>query len=92
MYYRLLNYLNINYIIADNQCGFREGHSTNIALLRMINDITYELDNNSFSVEIFIDLSKTFNTVDHSLLINIHHYGVRGNALQWCSNYIEDRT
>ena len=70
MYNRLLKFLNDNNIQINNQYGFREGHSTYMALLRMVNDITKEMDNKNFAIGIFIDLSKAFDTVDHSLLIN----------------------
>ena len=49
MYHRLLNYHNLNNVIADNQYGFHDGHSTYMALLRMTNDIRYEFDNIVFN-------------------------------------------
>ena len=67
---RLINYLvDANKIIVDNQYGFRKEHSTYVALLKMINDITNELDNKTYSLGVFIDLSKAFDTVDHKILI-----------------------
>ena len=39
-----------------------------MALIKLVNDITEELDKGTCSVGIFIDLSKAFNTVDHKLL------------------------
>lgn len=69
MYNRLSNYLTVNKILVDNQFGFREEHSTYMALLRMLNDITEELDSGNYSLGIFIDLSKAFDTVDHKLLL-----------------------
>ena len=45
MYNRLLSYPKSNNILVDNQYRFHEDRSTYMALLRMINDITYELDN-----------------------------------------------
>ena len=50
---RLLNYLTINKILSDKQYGFREGHSTDMALLHMMNDITEELDNKLFCIGIY---------------------------------------
>ena len=89
MYSRSLNYLTINKILSDKQNGFREGHSTSMALLHMINDITEGLDNKLFRIGIFIDLSKAFHTVDHKLLIRkLNHYGIRGTALQWFIEYL----
>ena len=69
MYNRLLNYLTLNKILVENKFGFRQGHSTYMALLKLVNDITEELDKVNCSIGIFIDLSKAFDTVDHKLLL-----------------------
>ena len=69
MYNRLNNYLDANKIIVDNRYGFRKEHSTYMALLKMINDITNELENKNYSLGVFIDLSKAFDTVYHKILI-----------------------
>ena len=62
MYNRLLNYLTLNKTLVENQFGFRQGHSTYIARLKLVNDITEELDKGNCSIGIFIDLSKAFDT------------------------------
>ena len=82
MYNRLLKYLTLNKILVENQFGFRQRHSTYMALLKLVNDITEELDKGNCSIGIFIDLSKAFDAVDHKLLLRkMEHYGIRGNAL-----------
>ena len=69
MYNRLINYLDGNKIIVDNIYGFRKEHSTYMDLLKMINDITNELENKNYSLGMFIDLSKAIDTVDHKIVI-----------------------
>ena len=85
MYNRLLNYLTLNKILVENQLGFRHGHSTYMALLKLVNDITEELDKGNCSIGIFIDLSKAFDTVDHKLLLRTRkpsiEAGIRRNAI-----------
>ena len=79
MYNRLLKFLNLINILINNQCSFQEGHSTYMALLNIVNDIAREVDNKIFAMCIFIDLSKAFDMVDHSLLLKImQHYGIKG--------------
>ena len=92
MYNRIFNYLNNNNILTDKQYGFRERRNTSMALLRMINDVTQELDNTNFFIGLFLDLSKVFDTVNHSLqLKKIYHYGIRGTPHHWFTDYLSNR-
>ena len=52
MYNHLLKFLNDNNFLINNQYGFREEHSTYMALLRMVNDINKEMDNKNFAMGI----------------------------------------
>ena len=65
--------------------GFRETHSIGFVLMELIEDITSNLDNNLVTTGVFfIDLKKTFDTIDQSILIKkLCHYGVRGIASSW---------
>ena len=55
-------------LFAKNQYGFRENHSTYMALLNLVDDISEELNNKNHSIGVFIDLSKAFDTIAHKLL------------------------
>ena len=64
----------------------------NFALIDLINKITTALDNKEFAIGVFLDLSKAFDTVDHSLLLQkLEFYGIRGIALEWFKNYVTQR-
>ena len=64
-----------------------------MAVLEMIDKITNTRDSNAFSIGIFIDLSKAFDTLNHNILFDkIEHYGVRGVALQWFKSYLHNRS
>lgn len=91
-YNRLLKYLNKHDILCANQYGFRKGHSTSLALVDLYDKISEAIDKKEFAVGIFLDLSKAFDTVDHSILFaKLEWYGVRGIALNWIKNYFSDR-
>ena len=50
-----------------------------MAILNLIDQISCEIDNKIFSMGIFIDLSKAFDTLDHKIVIDkLYHYGIRG--------------
>jgi hypothetical protein len=92
MYIRLLDYLKSSDILVPNQFGFREKHSTYMAILKLVDDISEELNNKNYSIGIFIDLSKAFDTIDHKLLINkMQYYGIRGIVLDWFKSYLSNR-
>ena len=78
----------------DGQYGFREKHSssTQLAVLELIDRITHELDLGNTPINIYIDLSKAFDTLDHNILISkLQHYGIKGAALQLLLSYLSNR-
>ena len=84
MYNRLFKYLTTNEILHKKQFGFQKGHSTEHAIIQLIDQINNSFEKNHFTLGIFIDLSKAFDTVDHSILIKkLKLYGVKGNNLRW---------
>ena len=58
----------------------------------MYDKIIESIDNHEVSVGVFIDLSKAFDTINHSILIDkLEHYGIRGVPLQWFKDYLFNR-
>ena len=79
-------------ILASNQCGFRSGYNTTDCLVDLIEEITKALDEEKYAVSIFLDLSKAFDTVNHSILLpKLDLYGIRGNGNQWFRSYLSNR-
>ena len=78
-------------ILNSCQYGFREGISTSHALVEFLDDITHPLEYKKCAIGIFIALKKAFDTVDHQLLCK-KVYGIRGNAYNWTSSYLNNRS
>ena len=66
------------------QYGLREDHSTEIAATELIDRVISALDEKSLPFNVFMDLSKAFDNLDHQILRNkLQHYGIRGTPLNW---------
>ena len=92
MYNRIEVFLNEFDLIYENQYGFRKKHSTNHALVGIVELIRKNLDNKMFTCGIFVDLEKAFDTVNHKILIEkLNHMGISDKANSWISSYLSDR-
>ena len=89
---QLTGYLVTNNILCSEQFGFRAGYSTELAALRLIDQMIGDIDAGKIPLNIFIDLSKAFDTLDHSILIDkLHYYGINGTELMLFKNYLTQR-
>ena len=92
MYIQLFQYFTSNNLFHANQYGFRAEYSTELALSELVDRIYTDLDEKQLPIAIFIDLSKAFDTIDHTILISkLEHYGVENNELQWFISYMHNR-
>lgn len=92
MFNRIFNFLNKYDILCNQQYGFRPHHSTELALADAVDKLYSSLDNNRSCLGVFLDLSKAFDTIDHTILLSkLQHYGIRGTTLNWIDSYISNR-
>jgi len=76
-------------MLFQSQYGFRKKHSTNLATIELMTKILQAIDNNEYTIGVFLDLAKAFDTVNHEILLTkLEHYGIRGIALEWFKNYL----
>ena len=81
MYKRIYNFSNAENILYEHQFGFRSGIGTNTALITLMDYIVSALDDENYVLGTFLDFSKAFDTVDHTILCNkIWKLGIRGKA------------
>ena len=68
-------------------CGFRKAHSTQHALLRLIQSWLKELDESGFVGTILMDLSKAYDCLPHDLMVaKLGAYGISKECLQLISD------
>src|ERR1043165_555306 len=93
MYERLYKFITKNNVIFPSQRGFQAVNSPSMSLLNMQDRISAAFERNEYSLGIFFDLAKAFDTVDHGILLRkLERYGIRGTQLQWFNSYLEDRS
>ena len=79
--HRLSSFLVVHKLLNSSQYGFQKFHSTDLALLDLVNKISNALAKKEHVISVFMDLSKAFDTLDHAILISkLEHYGIRGTA------------
>jgi len=55
------------------QSGYRQDHSTETAVLRVLSDILQAVDNGDLAALVLLNMSAAFDTVDHSILLRRLH-------------------
>ena len=92
MYNRLYKYLKENNILYEKQLGFQGGYSTRDAIVQLVDKTFDSFEKEQFTLEVFIDLSKAFDTVDRSILLKkLKLYGITDKNLAWFQSYLSNR-
>ena len=82
-----------NKLTPEHQSVYKASHSCETALIKLINDILWNMENKLVTVLVCLDLSAAFDTVDHDILLEVLHtsFGVMGTALDWFESYLNNR-
>ena len=82
MYNRLFSYVSLEKIICSKQFGVQSGNSDH-TILQLGSQIHNFFENNLHNLGVFIDLSKGFDTANHSIILKkIVIYGIQGKNLE----------
>ncbi|CAB4016557.1 Hypothetical predicted protein [Paramuricea clavata] len=90
---QLCGYLLEHKILSPYQCGFRKLHSTQSAALSFADTIRRNIDQGIMTGAVFIDLSKAFDSIDHSILLKkLLSMSIVGREHEWFADYLRGRT
>ncbi|MDR2880067.1 MAG: reverse transcriptase family protein, partial [Fusobacteriales bacterium] len=89
---RLMSFFQEYGVLTESQYGFRKGKCIEIAVQSFIEKIQEALDKGVYSVGIFIDLTKAYDTLNHKVLLEkLSSYGIRGITNRWFESYLTNR-
>ena len=76
------------------QSAYSKFHSTEIAIIYILNNLLCAIDNNDMVFVSLPDCSAAFDLVDHLTLLHrlIHHLGVSDKPLDWFGSYLSENT
>ena len=92
MHNRIISFLCENKVLSEAQHGFRKGKPIDTAVQSFISRIQKALDKQVHTIQIFIDLTKAYNVLNHKLLLQkLFYYGIRGSTNLWFRSYLTHR-
>ena len=89
---RLDSYPVSNNILCTNRFGFYKNSNTSDAIIEFLDYVSSSWDSKQSTIAVYLDFSKTFDTVNHNILISkLLHYGVRGVMQHWFESHLSNR-
>lgn len=91
---QLVAYLTLNGLMPKDPLAYRKGYSTEMAVLCIHSDIFDEISNGKIALLCLLDLSATFDTIDHNILVHRLELSceLKGLALTCLQDYLIDRS
>ena len=79
-----------NHLLPEYQSAHRKHYSCKTALVKMMDDILWAMENQPIMAVVAIDLSAAFDTVDHDILLSVlsRKFGIQDTALRWVDSYL----
>lgn len=93
MHSRMIYFILHNNLLCPEQGGFLPGLGTHDTIAKFVYDIYNNIKKGDWTVTIFFDLKKTFDTIDHLILLKKYkHFEFEGKTYNLLENYLRDRT
>ncbi|MCG8113294.1 MAG: reverse transcriptase family protein, partial [Candidatus Thiodiazotropha taylori] len=90
--FHLMRYLNKYEVLHESQSGFRQKHSCQTALIKLVDHWMTCIDNGDIVGTLFVDFRKAFDLVDHATLIKkLSLYKICSLTLKWFESYLSCR-
>ena len=92
VYKRTYKFLNLTNQFYNSQYGFRTLHSCENTVCELVGEIIKNKDNRKFTVALYLDQSKAFDTLELTVLYHrLERYGIWGTCLDWFRSYLTNR-
>ena len=87
------NHCTVNNLLLDYQLAYREHFSCETALVKLMDDILWNMEAQEITAVVAIDLYVAFDTVDHDVLLDVlnNRFGLDGNNQDWIDSYLRCR-
>lgn len=87
-----MGYLNKYRLLHEGQSGFRQKHSCQTALIKLIDHWIEYIDKGDLVGTLFVDFRKAFDLVNHSILLEkLNLYKFSHSAIRWFESYLSSR-
>ena len=92
MHTQIMDYFTLNKLFTSQQYGCRAIRSTEFAALELMDRNIDNMNRNLTPVNVYIDLSKAFDCLDHNILLSkLKFYGLSDDTIRLLKNYLSDR-
>ena len=87
---QFITYCDTHKLISDYQSVYRKNFSCETSIIKVVNDVLWNFENEEVCAMCMIDLSTAFDTVDHQILLKVlqSRFRVLGSALAWFKSYL----
>ncbi len=90
---QLMDHCSAHELLPLHQSAYHPNHSCETVLMKLMDDILWNMERNQTTAALFLDLSAAFDTVDHDILHQTldRTYQIKGQCLHWFDSYLQPR-